>query len=241
MGHASTPGGVFAAEKILKKRYKKGRTEYLVKWQGYSAKYNTWEPSKNILDQRLLEIYKSECVPRGKKRKRGAPRRVRRKLKEESSEEEEEEEEEDEEDDEETTVNVTTEDEPEPTVEKEDVTPEVDGSHSTERTPSSVKGDVTIGETMTTSHQIIDTEEKDNSSKAHPNLDKIHEPGKTVCKRNLLGETIVSPAGDLLADCHCWRKPLIDQITITDVTIDDVTISFKEACTSAGFFCEISK
>eukprot|EP00111_Clytia_hemisphaerica_P003767 TCONS_00010823-protein len=67
------PGEVFAAEKILKKRYKKGRAEYLVKWQGYSSKFNTWEPVENILDERLLESYKALHPPgnRGKKKRRG--------------------------------------------------------------------------------------------------------------------------------------------------------------------------
>jgi hypothetical protein len=31
-------GEVFAAEKILKKRSRGGRTEFLVKWQGYANK-----------------------------------------------------------------------------------------------------------------------------------------------------------------------------------------------------------
>lgn len=35
---------VYAAEEIVRKRERKGRTEYLVKWQGWSHKDNTWEP-----------------------------------------------------------------------------------------------------------------------------------------------------------------------------------------------------
>ncbi|XP_067860215.1 E3 SUMO-protein ligase CBX4 [Heptranchias perlo] len=45
---------VFAVESIEKKRIRKGRVEYLVKWRGWSPKYNTWEPEENILDPRLL-------------------------------------------------------------------------------------------------------------------------------------------------------------------------------------------
>ncbi|XP_041072585.1 E3 SUMO-protein ligase CBX4 isoform X1 [Carcharodon carcharias] len=45
---------VFAVESIEKKRFRKGRVEYLVKWRGWSPKYNTWEPEENILDPRLL-------------------------------------------------------------------------------------------------------------------------------------------------------------------------------------------
>ncbi|KAF2365980.1 Chromo domain [Trinorchestia longiramus] len=48
---------VYAAECILKKRQRRGRLEYLVKWKGWSSKHNTWEPSENILDVRLLEAF----------------------------------------------------------------------------------------------------------------------------------------------------------------------------------------
>nr|XP_057938800.1 E3 SUMO-protein ligase CBX4-like [Doryrhamphus excisus] len=48
---------VFAVESIEKKRSRKGRLEYLVKWRGWSPKYNTWEPEENILDPRLLDAF----------------------------------------------------------------------------------------------------------------------------------------------------------------------------------------
>ncbi|XP_026159910.1 E3 SUMO-protein ligase CBX4 isoform X2 [Mastacembelus armatus] len=48
---------VFAVESIEKKRSRKGRVEYLVKWRGWSPKYNTWEPEENILDPRLLVAF----------------------------------------------------------------------------------------------------------------------------------------------------------------------------------------
>ena len=40
---------VFAAERIKKKRVRQGKTEFLVKWKGWSQKYCTWEPEENIL------------------------------------------------------------------------------------------------------------------------------------------------------------------------------------------------
>ncbi|XP_061567739.1 E3 SUMO-protein ligase CBX4 [Cololabis saira] len=48
---------VFAVEGIEKKRLRKGKLEYLVKWRGWSPKYNTWEPEENILDPRLLVAF----------------------------------------------------------------------------------------------------------------------------------------------------------------------------------------
>ncbi|KAK7929213.1 hypothetical protein WMY93_005608 [Mugilogobius chulae] len=48
---------VFAAESIIKRRIRKGRVEYLVKWKGWSPKYSTWEPEENILDSRLLAAF----------------------------------------------------------------------------------------------------------------------------------------------------------------------------------------
>ncbi|XP_068605927.1 E3 SUMO-protein ligase CBX4 [Brachionichthys hirsutus] len=48
---------VFAVEGIEKKRIRKSKIEYLVKWRGWSPKYNTWEPEENILDPRLLVAF----------------------------------------------------------------------------------------------------------------------------------------------------------------------------------------
>ncbi|KAK6300798.1 hypothetical protein J4Q44_G00288960 [Coregonus suidteri] len=45
---------VFAAEAILKRRVRKSRLEYLVKWKGWALKHSTWEPEENILDDRLI-------------------------------------------------------------------------------------------------------------------------------------------------------------------------------------------
>ncbi|XP_051568073.1 chromobox protein homolog 8b [Myxocyprinus asiaticus] len=48
---------VFAAESIIKRRIRRGRMEYLVKWKGWSPKYSTWEPEENILDSRLFVAF----------------------------------------------------------------------------------------------------------------------------------------------------------------------------------------
>ncbi|KAI7803711.1 putative chromobox protein-like protein 6 [Triplophysa rosa] len=51
---------VFAAEAILKRRIRKGRMEYLVKWKGWAVKYSTWEPEENILDERLVAAFEQK-------------------------------------------------------------------------------------------------------------------------------------------------------------------------------------
>ncbi|XP_029312021.1 LOW QUALITY PROTEIN: chromobox protein homolog 7 [Cottoperca gobio] len=51
---------VFAVEAIVKKRVKKGNVEYLLKWKGWPPKYSTWEPEEHILDQRLVKAYEEK-------------------------------------------------------------------------------------------------------------------------------------------------------------------------------------
>ncbi|XP_069855655.1 chromobox protein homolog 6 isoform X1 [Dipodomys merriami] len=51
---------VFAAESIIKRRVRKGRIEYLVKWKGWAIKYSTWEPEENILDARLIAAFEQK-------------------------------------------------------------------------------------------------------------------------------------------------------------------------------------
>ena len=48
---------IFAAERILKKRKRKGKMQYKVKWLGYPEDQSTWEPEENILDKRLFEHF----------------------------------------------------------------------------------------------------------------------------------------------------------------------------------------
>ncbi|XP_061889408.1 chromobox protein homolog 8b [Entelurus aequoreus] len=62
---------VFAAEFILKRRIRKGRIEYLVKWKGWSPKYSTWEPEENILDSRLFAAFEQ----RERERERSGPKK----------------------------------------------------------------------------------------------------------------------------------------------------------------------
>ncbi|KAM9393612.1 chromobox protein homolog 2 [Pholidichthys leucotaenia] len=73
---------VFDAECILNKRLRKGKLEFLVKWRGWSAKHNSWEPQENILDPRLLAAFnkkeqeKELMLLKKGKRPRGRPRKI---------------------------------------------------------------------------------------------------------------------------------------------------------------------
>ncbi|XP_045542900.1 chromobox protein homolog 7 [Papilio machaon] len=63
---------VYAAERIMKKRIRKNKVEYYVKWKGWKPKHNTWEPEENILDPRLIQSFErgEEQRRQGRKRER---------------------------------------------------------------------------------------------------------------------------------------------------------------------------
>ncbi|UJR21181.1 hypothetical protein I4U23_024279 [Adineta vaga] len=50
----------YTVERLLKRRRRKGRTEYLVKWKHYDRSHNSWEPEGNILDKSLIDSYKKQ-------------------------------------------------------------------------------------------------------------------------------------------------------------------------------------
>ena len=51
---------IYIVEELLKKRTKKNKTEYLVKWVGWSEQHNSWEPRSNILDKNLIAEFEAE-------------------------------------------------------------------------------------------------------------------------------------------------------------------------------------
>ena len=47
----------YQVERILKQRVRGGKTQFYIKWHGYSSRHNTWEPEENILDPQLVEAF----------------------------------------------------------------------------------------------------------------------------------------------------------------------------------------
>lgn len=66
---------VYAAERIMKKRTRRGKAEYLVKWKGWSQKHNTWEPEENILDGRLIDSFEESETKRGDSHVKRGPKK----------------------------------------------------------------------------------------------------------------------------------------------------------------------
>ena len=48
---------IYTAEEIVKQRLRNGQLEYLIKWLGFPASHNTWEPAENILDKHLITLF----------------------------------------------------------------------------------------------------------------------------------------------------------------------------------------
>jgi len=64
---------IFKVEKIIRKRRKKGNTEYLVKWQGYNGRHNSWEPADNFLDKSVIDAFEGNTNPQSNESESQSP------------------------------------------------------------------------------------------------------------------------------------------------------------------------
>lgn len=53
----TTTNKQYLVEEVLDKRVRGGKVEYLLKWEGYSPKYNSWEPEENLKCPALLQAF----------------------------------------------------------------------------------------------------------------------------------------------------------------------------------------
>lgn len=60
MASMDSESGVYAVEAIVDGRVRKGRRQYLVKWEGYSKIHNTWEDEENIFCKELIEEFEAQ-------------------------------------------------------------------------------------------------------------------------------------------------------------------------------------
>lgn len=54
------PDKVYTVERILKDKTVKGKKRYLVKWEGYDASHNSWEPPESFYDKSPIAIYENK-------------------------------------------------------------------------------------------------------------------------------------------------------------------------------------
>jgi len=69
-GSDAEPEEEYTVEKILDKRIRGGKTEYLIKWEGYPDSENTWEPEDNLDCPDLISGFEEKTKQKKEEKKR---------------------------------------------------------------------------------------------------------------------------------------------------------------------------
>jgi hypothetical protein len=56
----------YEVQKVTDVRIRKGKQEFLVKWKGYGADENTWEPYSNLKDNQQFKSYQKKMKSKKK-------------------------------------------------------------------------------------------------------------------------------------------------------------------------------
>jgi len=75
-GSDAEPEEEYTVEKILDKRIRGGKTEYLIKWEGYPDSENTWEPEDNLDCPDLISAFEEKTKQKKEEKKRKKRGRV---------------------------------------------------------------------------------------------------------------------------------------------------------------------
>jgi len=60
----------FTVERILDKRVRNSKVEYLIKWEGYPDTENTWEPQENLDCPDIISAYEDKAAKKKEEKKR---------------------------------------------------------------------------------------------------------------------------------------------------------------------------
>ncbi|XP_026465862.1 chromobox protein homolog 1-like [Ctenocephalides felis] len=60
MEMSKSDSNIFTVDKILDKRVRKGKIEYLIRWENYSTDHDSWEPLENLMCPYTIREYEEE-------------------------------------------------------------------------------------------------------------------------------------------------------------------------------------